>query len=991
MGRFILFGFLIIVSNILSAQEYFQQKVDYNIQASLDTTQNVLDVELKMNYLNNSTDTLDKIILHLWWNASSDKTSPFAEQQFSLYNYDFHFSDEENLGSYKNFKISSSGQLLNPEKYQDEDRVLREVISVDLKDMILPGEEMEFTISYELIIPYAFSRFGYRNGLYRFTQWYPKPAVYDRTGWHPMTYLDQGEFYSEFGDYQVDVTLPISYSVASTGTKDESQNQFDLEKRTRTTRYISRRVHDFAFFTSEDYIPYRESMTIGDSLIGLNLFIKEDNASYDKLFNYMREAIKFLSDKIGDYPYPEVGVVEGDVFDSGMEYPMITILDMTGGDQQTDHLIAHEIGHNWFYGILASNERDFPWMDEGLTTFFDQSYNDLHYGHSNYDLLMPGYMQKRKRDYSLLQASVIELDRSKFAMPISTHSEDFDPLNYLSQNYEKMSWLFHYLQEYMGDNAFDQAIKSFYKKWKFKHPYPEDLQEAFELSSGLDLGWFFQDIINDNKSFDYSIKEIKDSNGEYNIIVNKKGSYRVPFSVSSYDENGQVVITQWYHSNNQSSQTLSFPQGDYKRISINGESTFLDKDRKNNHYFPRSILKKLRPVKINTLSGLEASHQNTLNIYPALLFNSYDGLMGGVSFNNDALPLQSTRWTFSPMYGFGSGELNYFAALEKDFDISSAKIRKLSLNLMSQKFSYFENESLDYKLNYIKWSPAVKLHFANSIYNNGYLEYRLHHLRTDNALFTDASSFDIVRSNRNIHQLNLVKYNKRRLTDLYFKAQVEYESYKLLSGDDAEYLKLSFERKWDIAYSRDNHFFLRFFGAYFPINTQRESSNFSNGLTFGSLALTAQGFTDHTFEEYYFQRSSSHQITEADGGFKNALGPAFNVGMSNDYLVALNLKFDLPWQFSQDLKIRPYFDMALSSTKSFSTDELSSEIFYSGGIAFEISEVFGLYFPLVNSEVLQQSYSGDNLFAMMSFKFDIRPLSAWRLSDRPVNLLKAND
>src|SRR4030095_5462770 len=285
-------------------------------------------------------------------------------------------------------------------------------IKVVLPDPLLPGQKVILTTPFHEQLPYNFSRGGHEGDSYQLTQWYPKPAVYDRDGWHPMPYLDQGEFYSEFGSYDVRITLPANYVVAATGELQneeeiewlKSRSNFDIVETvktsgflkptitttkniissaaTKTLRYKQDRVHDFAWFADKYFVVAHDTLQLASGRVvdSWSYYHPENKEVYKNSASYIKDAVRFRSNLIGEYPYNVVSAVEAQMgFPGGMEYPTITSITRTMNPKDLDEVIEHEVGHNWFYGILANNERVHPWQDEGINSYYDKRYTDWKY------------------------------------------------------------------------------------------------------------------------------------------------------------------------------------------------------------------------------------------------------------------------------------------------------------------------------------------------------------------------------------------------------------------------------------------------------------------------------------------------------------------------------------------------------------------------------------------------------------------------------------
>src|SRR5688572_4024327 len=251
---------------------YFQQHVTYDIQVKLDDRDHHLNGFLKMQYTNNSPDTLRVIWMHLWPNAYSDRNTALSNQKLENGSRLLYFSKKEERGFIDSLDFKTGDRKI-PFKY---DSIHGDIAKLDLTEPLMPGATVEITTPFYVKIPDGkFSRLGHVGESYQITQWYPKPAVYDREGWHPMPYLDQGEFYSEFGSFKVQITIPENYLVAATGNLQESSEktwllekvsqhsgEFNKEKNQafpassstfKTITFTQDSVHDFAWFADKRF------------------------------------------------------------------------------------------------------------------------------------------------------------------------------------------------------------------------------------------------------------------------------------------------------------------------------------------------------------------------------------------------------------------------------------------------------------------------------------------------------------------------------------------------------------------------------------------------------------------------------------------------------------------------------------------------------------------------------------------------------------------
>ncbi|NNK90228.1 MAG: M1 family metallopeptidase, partial [Saprospiraceae bacterium] len=784
--KYVVVFILLFSCHQLFAQNYFQQKVDFEIKAKLDTISKLLVADCKIIYTNNSSETLEKIYLHLWWNALSDKKSPYASQKLERSSYDFHFSKSTRMGGYRKLLIAQNNKLLETSIYNYQGKTTPDILVIHLKEPCAPGKKVVIDVEYELEIPYRFSRFGYQDNVYNFTQWYPKPAVYDKNGWHPMPYLDLGEFYYDFGDYKVEIDIPVGLEMASTGVVSNTRLKDDRKSITINASNVT----DFAFFISPDFIKEERNIEIDKRTIQLSVYKRKGNQQWDNALDYLERATRFYDDQVGPYPYPQVSIVDGsDNSSGGMEYPMITIIDHMEEEQVLDHLIAHEIGHNWFYAVLSNNERKHAWLDEGLNTYFEEKYNDKFYSDPVYDDLLPPMFVSENSEHDLMALLLIHLQRINRDLPVNTPSQDMDLFNYGAMSYQKMAWSLEYLSSYLGEELFNDCIKSYYNKWKFKHPDPGSIQSVFESVSDKELHWFFEDLLNTTQRFDYVLSPVKKLEQSIKLEVRQKGDLNIPYHISIYDRKDSLIVNHWMKGMDLGESVdlqLDIHPDVIDRISINGAVPFLDINRKNNHYFYNNTLLHRNKSRFNFLFKTTDSRYNSINWFPSVMGNGYDGLMTGLQLTNDIFPSGSFRYYLNLAYGYKSQLPVGIFSLRKDFYPGGKKIRKWQLGIHGKQFSY--NEYLDLNLKYRKLVPHIKLFFSNGMRKNQSLEYKFHWLDTEYLEFDEFDITSIRNESSLVHQLNFNADWHKRLSQNQVKLGLEYQEYETII-DQEHYLK----------------------------------------------------------------------------------------------------------------------------------------------------------------------------------------------------------
>ncbi|HRH39056.1 MAG TPA: M1 family metallopeptidase, partial [Flavobacteriales bacterium] len=493
-------------------------------------------------------------------------------------------------------------------------------------------------------------RLGHTKQAYYITQWYPKPAVFDRTGWHAIPYLTQGEFYSEYGAFDVTITLPKNYVVGATGIQqvesermwmdslasvpysDERKFKAEFQRTAlnsfppsstemKTIRYVQDRVHDFGWFADKRFIVRKSAVALpqsGNVVTTWALFTPKNALLWNDAVSYVNESVRLYSKWVGDYPYTDATAVDGTISaGGGMEYPMITVIGNMESKESLDNVIAHEVGHNWFYGILGSNERDHAWMDEGMNSFVELRYMRERYpnGKLSIDIPLLTKAAAKLTDVHRVQSELgYRLNaRRNLDQPLSLTSNDFTSINYGTGVYMKTALIMDHLMAYLGEETMDKCLHAYFDQWKFAHPQPWNMQEVFEKESGKDLGWVFGQALSTSQKIEVRASTLKDGALRY------RTNSMAPFPITGW-ANGDSLGTVWTNASDvewrrpskvtrpiidggfarrtdaarspcgSGSITLPWPTVD--RIRIDANNRTLDIDRRNNTVRAHGLFKR---------------------------------------------------------------------------------------------------------------------------------------------------------------------------------------------------------------------------------------------------------------------------------------------------------------------------------------------------------------------------------------------------------------
>ena len=738
---------LLTLHAVAWGQNYFQQQTDYVIRVKLDDQKHRLTATEEIRYTNNSPDVLREMYFHLWPNAYSSKNTAWAKQMVENGNAKFHQSPKSARGYITGLDFKVDGRKVKWQK----DSFNPDVARLDLSDYpVSPGQTVVVSTPFEVQIPESFSRLGRVGQQYQITQWYPKPAVYDRLGWHAMPYLDQGEFYSEFGTFDVYIETPREYVVGATGdlqfdTPDAAYETEFLREREgvsrtllgqslskgakpfavqtsgalKTLHFRQDRCHDFAWFCDKQYYVLSSTMKLpetGREIKLVAMFNDRHKKYWSKATDYLRDAVHYYSTWVGEYPYNVATAVDGALSaGGGMEYPTITVVSGGGGADALREVIIHEVGHNWFYGILGSNERAHPWQDEGLNSFYE---------YRTTDRLREIEKEKNPASKPTIGAMGIKLpyrgtggttEYMRLSTQYAEGNGTMQPLDYPAHRYRMANYglvvyvksvvVFRYLEDYLGRERFDAAMREYYRRWQFKHPYPSDIQEVFEESTGEDLAWFFKGMLVTRKLPDFAVQKHELKFGKLIITLSHKAEHPAPACVVLTGNDGKVVSQTWSRPFLGETVVEIDDFGGWENATVNAGEKIAEKRIHNNAYRNTAILRKWEAPSIRWGWSFPKPEKRTFFVSPILGANARDGFMLGGLLHYNFFPKRPLEFHAMPLYGFGAKEPAGSAGLTYRIWGGGrygrpGAFRKIELR---SRTSYFSG--------LLRWKNFVELHF----------------------------------------------------------------------------------------------------------------------------------------------------------------------------------------------------------------------------------------------------------------------------------------
>ena len=517
------------------AANYWQNRADYTLHATLDTIKNELRGGVTIAYTNNSPDTLHSLWLYLEQNT-------YRKDARSNYYTDFA-SDQHTEGNQLESVTLEQGGVTMEADYIITDTRLQIRLK---KGLPSKGGTIRIKINYHYIVPGDFgNRTDYtatQNGkIYEIAQWYPRMCVYDdREGWNTLPFLGSGEFFCEYGDFDYKVTVPWDMIVAGSGELQNPQEVLTARTIARLTQArnsdktvmirpaseigdpSSRPVRqgsltwhfkmfntrDVAFGASRAYIwdAARVNLPGGKKSLAMSVYPVESagDSAWGRATEYLKGSMEYFSDKWFVYPYP-VAINEAGIA-GGMEYPGVVFDGITDKGKELYWVTAHEIGHNWFPMIVGSDERQYAWMDEGFNTFIDVYASDA--------FNKGEFAPKRDGEYAPGGGNpadeIVPLLKDPEAPVMMTRADGFPEKYRHPMVYFKPAFGLVLLREVIvGKDRFDYAFRRYIQNWAYRHPSPYDFFRTMDNETGEDLSWFWREWFFHNWPLDLAVQGVK--------------------------------------------------------------------------------------------------------------------------------------------------------------------------------------------------------------------------------------------------------------------------------------------------------------------------------------------------------------------------------------------------------------------------------------------------------------------------------------------------
>jgi hypothetical protein len=545
------------------------RNANYTIDARLDPATRTITASEVVTWRNLTSNAVNDLRFHLYWNAWRDPRSTWLrEATLGGARYDRRPNEWSRIdigrlslrqaGGKPALDLTARAIAISPDDGNADDRT---VLQVPLSGPVGPGESVTIEIAWSAHVPRAFARTGALGNFFFIAQWFPKLGVLEDEGWNCHQFHAGTEFFADYGVYDVALTVPTGWVVGATGVERERQNHAD---RTTTHRYYQEDVHDFSWTTSPDYLELTQRFEHAAlPAVEMRLLLQPEHAAQaQRHFDAARDTLARFGEWFGAYPYGHLTIVDPAYQSNvdGMEYPTL----FTAGTRwlvaprglTPESVTIHEAGHQWWYGMVGSNEFEDAWMDEGLDSFSTArvegvadapSYLAVRYFGGFIPYAFRDIVLSRERDRNLISLYRAAPKSDVPASPSYRYFPTRTARNAIS--YAKTALWMNTLERRLGWDTLQRILAAYLSRWQFKHPRPHDFFETASAIAGHDLEWFFDQVYRSSNVFDYGIQDLQTTNegGSFrtSAVVRRYGEGIFPVGVRVTFANGDQINEQW--------------------------------------------------------------------------------------------------------------------------------------------------------------------------------------------------------------------------------------------------------------------------------------------------------------------------------------------------------------------------------------------------------------------------------------------------------------
>lgn len=903
------------------------QEHKITIEAQLDDTNDILQINQSIIYHNTSDSTLNHIFLHNWINGYKNNKSPLARRLIEDYDKSLYFAKQKDRGysTIKNLTID-----YEKVKFFEEEKGKIDIVKIVLNSPLGPKKSTRINLTYNVKIPNSkFTSYGKTKTGYHLRYWYLVPAVF-HNNWKIMSNLNMDDLLTSTSTFELKIRLPKYYYLNSNlneyKTSKGALNEYLLTGKKRTEVLLNIDIKNkYRSFTTNKF-------EIKTDLLNANIDKKLSSTILNRQLEYIQLFLgtyphrKLFIDKATQSKNPIYGLNQLPKFIR--PFPDVFEWDLT---------LFKALTKKYIDNTLLLDKRTDYWLVDGLQTYLMMNYVSEYYP----EIKLTGNISKiwglKNFNFSKLNFNdkypfVYQYSARQFLdQALNTRADSLSNFNRKIVGKYKAGLGLRYLADYVGDTIISTSFQEFYHNNKLKFAESNDFKKIVSSKTYKDISWFFGDYLKTNKKIDYTIKKAITKGDSVYVTIKNKRNITAPVALYGL-QNKQVKFKKWL-TNIDSIKTIAIPKNNFNRVSLNFENSYPELNSMDNwKKIGKNILNK--PIQFKIYKDINDPYYNQLYLQPNIKYNFYDGALLGLRIHNRPILKRNFQFSITPQYGTKSNALNG--------------------TFNSRYTQYFENSSI----NKIYYSiSGSNLHYAEDLSYNTFnqnitVQFRRKNLRDVGGSFLSARLLNINRELApNDSQTDSDKYRVFKLKYYYNKPDI-IKGVKYSFGTEIanNYSKVSGEFRYRKLTAKNTQLDFRFYAGSFIRNTT-DTDFFSFGLDRAN---------DYLFELSYIGRSEStgflsQQFIMAEGGFKSVLEQRF----ANQFLVSFNSSIGI-WRW-----LEIYNDVAFLKNRG-------NNVFfaYENGIRFNfIHNILELYLPVYSNngwEVSDNAYSKNIRFVLVA-------------------------
>ncbi len=880
------------------------------IDAKLDDEKDLLHINQKTVYYNNSSDTLKTFFFHNWSNSYKDKNTPLGKRLIEDYKKDFYFSKEKDKGFTKIHEITVNNKkaTFNVKENQPD------IIEIPLKGLLKPNDSLIIATNYTVKIPSAkFTGYGKTKNGYHLRFWHITPAVYNKK-WQLMSNLNIDDLYENLTNYTINISIPKKYTIES------NLPQKKIKQKSNTLYYLKGKKRKDVFLHIDSLNQFK-SFKLKDKKIITDTNLK--NIPRDTTAKIINKQIDFIEGFLGKHPHNEIFIDAATIKKKSLHeiYGLPKWLKPFPENFRWEINFFKALSKRYINDALILNQRTDYWLTNGLETFLMMKYIDEYYPNITVLGKYAKYWPIKTYNLSKLKQNdkysfIYQFSARKFYdQSLNTSSDSLSNFNQKVVNEYKAGLGLRYLQDYMGGDTLVKSLKEFYTTNQLKQTNSKQFKKLLQKNTSKDLSWFFNDYLKTSKKIDYKISKIKTTKRKDSLKVTIKNKRNISSPIALYGIQKKKVIFKKWITGTDSTKTIKIKKGGFDKLALNYENIYPEYNSLDNFRNVNNTLIN-KPIDFQFFTDVENPYYNQLFYYPDFKYNLYDGVILGVNINNQSVISHNFEFSLTPNYSTKSNNFSGSYAFSYNHFFKKTKIYKVRYGFSGSSFQYAP------ELSYNTFAPSVSIQFRrNSLRENG-IKLLIARLVSVN------KEVETGQTKETSDKYNIINL---RYINSSFNA-IKRTQYAINAEFNSSFSKLTTDFRYRKFFSADRSFDIRFFGGVF-LHNKSEGDYFSFGLNRGS---------DYLFEQNLFGRSEnegifSQQFVIDQAGFKSKYSkPQF----SNQLITAINTSVSV-YKWAE-----VYNDVAMLKNR-----DNSPNFFYENGIRLNfIPNIFEFYFPIYTNE-----------------------------------------